>query len=137
MVAIAPPTPLVMKDVTLELGADDFASQASSVVFTPSSSTLTWQGLTPDSTFTDIAKATWTVGITYAQDWTAVDSLSRWLFEHEGDTVACEFRPKNGEGVAFTANVSITPGAIGGAVNAISEGTVTLGCDKPVLVPAA
>ena len=47
------------------------------------------------------------------------------------------FTPKNG-GPSFSADVVITPGAIGGAVNAFATTSVTLGCNgKPVLVPAA
>ena len=137
MAIIAKPTPLVMKDVTLSLGADDYAAHASAVVFTPSSSTVTWQGLSPEASFTDVTSATWTCALTYAQDWTAANSLARYLFDNEGDSVAVTFRPRNGIGPSFTATVTITPGAIGGTVGAVSEATVTLGCDRPVLVPAA
>lgn len=137
MAVIAAPNPLVLKHVVLEVGADDFAAHVSSVTFTPAASTLSWQGLTPDSTFTDVSKATWTVGLTFAQDWTATTSLSRYLFDNEGETVAMEFKPKSGEGPSFTADVTITPGAIGGDVNTVAVGTVTLGSTRPVLVPAA
>lgn len=137
MPVIAPPAPLLMKDVVLSLGADDYASHASAVTFTPTVAVLTWQGLSPEATITDVSKATWTCGITYAQDWTAADSLARFLYENEGDAVPVTFRPRNGIGPSFTATVTIAPGAIGGVVNAFAEGTVTLGCDRPVLVPAA
>lgn len=137
MAIVAKPTPLVLKDVIMEIGADDFAKHVSSVAFVPSASTVTWQGMSPDASFSDVGLATWTLQLTYAQDWTAATSLSRYLFENEGDTVAVEFKPKSGVGPSFTANVTITPGQIGGAVNAVSEATVTLGSDKPVLVPAA
>lgn len=137
MPVIAKPTPLVMKDVVLSLGADDYAAHASSVVFTPAAATVTWQGLSPDASFSDVATATWTCALTYAQDWTAADSLARYLYDNEGETVEVTFRPKSGVGASFTATVTITPGAIGGAINAVSEATVTLGCDRPVLVPAA
>ena len=137
MAVIAKPTPLVMKDVVLSLGADDYAAHASAVTFTPSASTVTWQGLSPEASFTDVTNATWTCALTYAQDWTAANSLARYLYENEGDSVVVTFKPRNGIGPSFTANVTITPGAIGGAVNAVSEATVTLGCDRPVLVPAA
>lgn len=133
MVKLARPTPLVLKDVVLEIGADDFARHVSSVAFTPSASTVTWQGMSPDASYTDVGLATWTLAITYAQDWTQATSLSRYLYANEGQTVAARFRPRTGIGPAFTANITITPGQIGGAVNAVSEATVTLGSDKPVL----
>lgn len=137
MAVVAMPNPLVLKDVILQLGTDDFAKHVSNVTFTPSASTVTWQGLSPDATFTDVATATWTCALTYAQDWTATTSLSSYLFENEGETVAATFKPKNGEGPSFTANLILTPGAIGGAVNSIAEATVTLGVNgRPTLVPA-
>jgi hypothetical protein len=129
--------PLVLKDVVLEIGTDTYEKHVSAVVFTPTAETLSWQGLTPTAKFTDVSAADWTVVLTYVQDWETTNSLSRYLFENEGDEVAMEFKPKSGSGPSFTANVVITPGAIGGTVNTFGETSVTLGSDKPVLVPAA
>lgn len=134
--AVIEVAPLVMKDVTAVIGGtDDFKKHLSSVVFTPTASQITWTGL-GSNTFTDTSLALWTVALTFAQDWETVNSLSQYLYEHEGETVTMEFHPKSGSGPSFTANVTITPGAIGGAVNAVAEATATLGCDRPVLVPA-
>ena len=130
-------TPLVLKDAIVEIEGTDYRKHVSNVTFTPSASSITWQGLSPDASFTDAASTTWTVALTYAQDWTEVQSLSRFLFENEGDRVAMTFRPKAGEGVSFSCQVSIVPGAIGGAVNAVAEATVTLGVvGRPQIVPA-
>lgn len=134
--AVIEVAPLVMKDVTAIIGGtNDFKKHLSSVVFTPTASQITWTGLGLN-TLTDTSIATWVVALTFAQDWETVDSLSQYLYENEGSTVAMEFHPKSGSGPSFTANVAITPGAIGGAVNAVAEATVTLGSDKPVLVPS-
>lgn len=128
--------PLVLKDVVATIGGtNDYAKHLDTVTFTPSSSTQTWTGL-GKNTHTDVGTATWTVALAGVQDWDTTDSLSRYLFEHEGETVAMKFQPRNGAGPSFTANVGITPGAIGGGVNAFAALSVTLGCDKPVLVPA-
>jgi hypothetical protein len=127
--------PLVLKDVELLIGGlDDFRKHVSGVTFTPSSSQTTWSGLGLN-THTDSGIPTWTVTLDYVQDWTSTTSLSAYLFEHEGETVAIEFTPTDGVGPAFTANVSIVPGAIGGTVNAFATTSVTLGSDKPVRVP--
>lgn len=137
--AVLTPKPLVLKDVELTIGsgtADDFRKYVSSVAFTPSSSSITWTGLGLN-THTDVATATWTCDLTFVQDWESADSLSRYLYDNEGETVPVTFRPKSGVGPSFTANISVTPGAIGGSVNAYAEATVSLGSDKPVLVPAA
>lgn len=132
------PVPLFLKDVTLEIGTgtpDDFSIGVSSVTFTPTASTVSWTGLGLQ-TFTETTVATWAVALTYAQDWESTTSLSRYLFEHEGDVVPVTFIPK-ADGPSFTADVSVTPGAIGGTVNSYAETTVTLGSTKPELVPAA
>ena len=129
--------PLVMKDVVLELGTDSYEKHVSSVTLTPSASTISWQALEADTKFTDVTAAEWTAVLEYVQDWETTDSLSRYLFEHEGETVAAEFKPRSGSGPSFTANLTITPGAIGGTVNAYATTSVTLGSSKPVLVPAA
>jgi hypothetical protein len=129
--------PLVLKDVVLEIGTDTYEKHVSSVTFTPSAETISWQGLNPAAKFTDVAAAEWTCVLEYVQDWETTNSLSRYLFENEGETVAAEFKPRSGSGPSFTANLTITPGAIGGTVNAYATTSVTLGSDKPVLVPAA
>jgi len=133
MVAIAV-APLVLKDVTLTLGTDSYEKHVSEVRFTPSASTISWTGL-GGNTVTDVATATWTAALGYVQDWETVDSLSQYLLANEGESVEATFKPKSGSGPSFTATLTITPGAIGGAVNAYATTSVTLGSTKPVLVP--
>jgi len=129
--------PIVLTDVSLLIPTDDYAKHVSSVTLTPTSSTVTWNGLGKNS-FTGASIATWTVTLEYAQDWETVDSLSAYLFENEGNKVTMTFKPQTGSGPSFTVEVTIVPGAIGGAVNAVAVATVTLPCSaKPALVPAA
>jgi hypothetical protein len=131
--------PLVLKDVELLIGSatpDDFRKHVSGVTFTPTSSQTTWTGLGLN-THTDSGIPTWVCQLDYVQDWTSTNSLSRYLYTHEGETLPVSFTPTDGVGPAFTANVSIVPGAIGGQVNAFATTTVTLGSDKPVIVPPA
>ncbi|WP_157001433.1 hypothetical protein [Agromyces laixinhei] len=128
--------PLVLKDVVLSFGADSYEKHVSGVTFTPSSSTITWQGLTPDAKFTDVTAADWACQLDYVQDWDTADSLSQYLYENEGTEVAATFKPRSGSGPSFTAELVITPGAIGGVVNSYATTSVTLGSTKPVLVPA-
>lgn len=129
--------PIILTDVLLTVGTDNYEAHVSQVEFTPTSSTVSWKGLTPTSVHTFGSTATWTVTLAYAQDWVTATSLSRYLFDNEGDTVTMTFEPKAG-GPAFTADVIITPGAIGGTVDSVAVATVTLGVSgKPTLVPAA
>ena len=118
--------PIVLKDALLTIGTDNYQSHVSQVEFVPSSQKQTWQGLTPDATFTDASQATWTMILTYAQDWETADALSRYLFDHEGETVPAVFAPKNG-GTSWGANIVITPGRVGGNVNQFATSSVTLG----------
>lgn len=128
--------PLILKDVELilEAAGDDYRKHVSGVTFTPTSSQTTWTGLGLN-THTDSAIPTWVCQLDYVQDWTTTDSLSLYLYQHEGETVPATFRPTSGAGPSFTANLSVVPGAIGGQVNAYATTTVTLGSDKPVYVP--
>lgn len=124
--------PLVLKDVLLKIAEDNYEKHVSSVTFTPSSSQIEWRGLTPDAVFTDSTPPTWSVTLEYAQDWDTTGSLSEYLFDNGGTTVAAEFVPVKGTGnTKFTANVAIQSGAIGGAVGSFATASVTLGCDKP------
>lgn len=130
--------PLVLKDVLLTLGAedDDYRKHVDQVTLTPTATSQSWTGLGRNS-HTDVSTATWSCTLNYAQDWETPDSLSRYLFEHEGETVPAVFAPRAAGGPSFLVDLVLTPGAIGGSVNAFATATVTLGCSgKPALVDA-
>jgi hypothetical protein len=130
-------TPIIMKDVVLEIELDDFAAAISSAMLTPSASTVVFKGLKNDAVFTDVTSATWTLALTYAQDWVTAGSLSNYLFTNEGEIKDAVLKPQSGIGPSFSVEIIITPGAIGGAVDQTATATVTLGVQgKPVLVPA-
>jgi hypothetical protein len=122
--------PFTLKDVSLIIGptatAFEFRTAVSNVTFTPSSSTVTWTGLGLN-TYTDVATATWTCTLEYAQDWDTANSLSQYLYANEGQTVDVVFKPKAAGTKTWTGKLIITPGAVGGAVNAVAVATVTLG----------
>lgn len=126
--------PFVLKDVNFIVVADDYAAHVSQVEFVPTAAAITWKGLTPTASFTDVSTATWVCTLAFAQDW-SLTGLSAYLFEHEGETVEVQFRPSSGLGPTFSAEVIITPGSIGGTVDAVAVGTVSLGVmGKPELV---
>lgn len=124
--------PFLMGDATLTIGGTDYAGQVSAAVFTPTSSVVPWKGLDPDSGVTFPTAPTWSLDLTYAQDFTTDDTLAMYLLEHEGETIEdVVFAPIAG-GRTFTADITIAPGSIGGAVDTVAEGTVSLGSTKPV-----
>lgn len=128
--------PLVLKNakVNIKSGATDvgdFEKAISQVEFTPSSGSVSWQGLTPDATFSFPTATTWVATLAYAQDWSSATSLSRYLFDNDGLEVTMTFVPNNGVAVsatnpAFRATVTLQSGAVGGSVNSVAVGTVTL-----------
>lgn len=131
------PNPIVLKDVLVQIGADNFEKQVSSVTLTPSASPVVFKGMSPGASYSDMPMADWVAGINYAQDHETVGSLSDYLFLNEGSQVTMIFKPKSGSGPSYQAVVTLTPGAIGGAGNAVAEGSVTLPVTgKPIKIAA-
>jgi hypothetical protein len=125
--------PLVLKDVTITLGANGYEKHVSSVTFTPSSSTISFTGMTPTAVFTDTTAQTWVCELEYVQDWDTTNSLSKYLLANAGTSVTGVFKPRQAGTPTFTATVSIQSGAIGGKVNAYATTKVSLGSTVPVL----
>jgi hypothetical protein len=131
-VAVAP---FVLKDATFTVALDNYEAHLSQVQFDASVQTLTWQGLTPAASFSDVSSPSWTATIAYAQDWTTPNSFSQYLLDHAGETVDVTFTTNPGAG-SWAASLIITPGAVGGTVNAYAVATVTLGISgAPVFTP--
>lgn len=129
--------PLFMKDVVFEVGTDSYEKHVSSVVITPATSPATWKGLNPEATFTNVGAATWTVDISFAQDWETANSLALYLFNNQGETKTVTFKPQSGSGPSVDIDVIIVAGSIGGSIDSFAETTVSLpGQGQPVLVPA-
>lgn len=131
MAAIVP-TPLFLKNATVKFGATDtYEAAVRDIKFTPTTSVVTTRAMTPTAIYQDVEIASWTVEMTFLQDW-AVGSLGRYLMTNEGTAVTLIFTPISG-GVTVTATVTVSPGAIGGAVGEYAESTITLPSSKPVL----
>jgi len=130
--------PYVLKDATFTVGTDSYEAHVSGVVISPTSSVVTWVGLTPSSAFSDGSTPTWSAVINYAQDWTTANSFAQYLLAHQGETKSVVFEPIAAGGPSFEVDVIIAAGPIGGETNTVQVGTVTLGVvGEPVLVPAA
>lgn len=124
MAAIAV-SPYILKDCLFTVEADSYEAHVSQVEFTPSAPTATWKGLTPDASFSFVGTATWMCNLTFAQDWSTADSLSRYLFENEGDEIDVVFEPV-AAGPSISATLMATPGSVGGSVDSVATSTVTL-----------
>lgn len=121
--------PFVLKDALLQIATDNYEKHVSGLVIAPQTSPITWQGLTPDSAFSDASNPIWTCQMDYAQDWTTANSLAQYLLTNAGQQKVAIFKPLGataGDPI-FTATIIIVPGPIGGAVNTVQVGTVTMG----------
>ncbi|WP_457100315.1 hypothetical protein [Microbacterium sp. P5_E9] len=125
--------PFIMRNAIINLGTDDFAKAISTATITPSSGTTDFKGLKPSAVYTFPQATTYTLELTYAQDWSDETSLSRWLFEHKGETVPFTLNPDDTTGqtgigsTSWAGTVAVAPGAIGGDVDSVATATVSLG----------
>lgn len=121
--------PFVLKDALLTIATDNYEKHVSGVLFTPQMTPVTWQGLTPDSAFSDASSPVWTCQMDYVQDWTTTNSLAQYLLTNAGQQKVAVFKPQ-GAAVGkpiITATLLIVPGPIGGQVNTVQVGSVTMG----------
>lgn len=130
--AVIAVSPIILRDCKLTITASatdyEFEKHVSQAQFDPSTSVQTWKGLNPDAVFSAGTAATWTCTLAYAQDWETTNSLSKFLYDHEGEKLQCHFEPKTG-GAGWDATLIIAPGSIGGTVDAFATASVTLGVD--------
>jgi len=125
--------PIILNDVKLTLGLNDYEAHVSKVEFVPTSSIVNWKGLTPASVHSFPTRATWVCNLDLAVDIETVDSLSLYLLANEGQEVVGTFEPVAG-GASVTATLLIVPGGFGGTVDTVPTTSVSLGVKgKPVI----
>jgi len=125
---VVPVAPIVLKDVTLLIGTDNFEMHVSQVEFVPTAQMQTWKGLTPAAVFTDQAAPTWVCNLGYAQDWSSAATLSSYLYANQGQLKSVKFKPDiNTAQAEWDADLIISAGQIGGTVDTFSVGSVSLG----------
>lgn len=130
-------TPLVLKNIELVIGTDDYRKHVDQVTLTPSYPSLSWVGM-GGNTHKDVGTPSWVAAVNYVQDWDTPNSLSRYLLANAGTQVPVTFRPRSGVGPSHAATVILAAGPIGGQVNAFSTSSVTLEVvGHPTLVEAA
>lgn len=125
MAAIAV-SPLMLKDVTLTIGTDSYEKHVSAVTITPSTPTANWKGLSPTAAYSDAGTPTWTLDLSYVQDWDTVNSLSKYLLANQGATKTVTFKPRSAGTPTVTVSVTIVAGPIGGSVDAFAESSVSM-----------
>ncbi|WP_282845867.1 hypothetical protein [Microbacterium oxydans] len=122
--------PIVLRDCLLRVATADYEKHVSGITITPNTGSVTWNGLTPDAAYSFPTSTVWGAQLDYAQDWETPESLSLFLFEHQGEKVTMRFEPVKG-GLGWEIDVTIVPGSIGGQVNSVATSSVTLGVSGP------
>lgn len=134
--AVIVPDPIVLNDISLVIGTDNYEFSVSRVELVPTTPTLQWRGMTPTATYNRSGAPTWVANIDYPQDHAAATSLSEYLRTNVGTIKQIVFKPKkpaSGTAPTYTVSVLILPGPIGGAVDSIGVGSVALPCEgQPV-----
>lgn len=126
--------PLFLNSASVKIDNVEQADLVSNVTFTPTSSALTFKGVSGETSQSQGTEA-WAVSLTYAQDFSTADSLALTLFNRAGERVSMVFSPTAG-GPTITAQVTLVAGAFGGAVDAVSESTVVLPVSgRPTISP--
>lgn len=122
------PTPLPLNDVVLQVGADNYEASVSKVQLDPTVVNAVWRGMTPSAVIPVVGSITWALTIDYAQDFTSASALANYLFSNAGTTKTIIFKPKKPTttGPTWTVTAVIQPGPIGGELDSIAKGSVTL-----------
>ena len=135
-----PFSPLYMTESVLKIGdgtGTDFAAEISGARLTPTSSSATWKGLKPGSSFTKAGLATWALAVNLGQDHELSTSLSSYLYDHEGEEVPFTLEPIAG-GTGFDGTIIVQAAEIGGDVDTFGTASVTMPCTgKPTRTPGS
>lgn len=115
--------PIILNDITLLIGADNYEAAVSRVVLTPTVPQAKWKGMTPAAIFNLAGTPEWVCEVTWAQDHETANSLSQYSIANAGQVKAVEFKPKKPVSPAtaptFKCDVLILPGAIGGDLDTV------------------
>lgn len=121
--------PIVLNDITLSVAADNYESSVSRVELVPTTPTVAWKGMSPAANINLAGVPTWVANIDYAQDHATASSFSQYLQANAGTVKTMKFAPKKGatgSTPTFTVDVLIVAGPIGGALDTVAVGSVSL-----------
>lgn len=133
------PVPVALNDVVLVVGTDNYEASVSKVQLDPTVVNAVWKGMTPTAVIPVVGSISWALTLDYAQDWASATALANYLFSNAGQTKTITFKPKKPTttGPTWTVTAVIQPGPIGGELDSIAKGSVTLQIvGQPVLTTA-
>ncbi|QCQ16988.1 hypothetical protein [Microbacterium sp. RG1] len=121
--------PIVLNDIDLVLGTDNYEAHVSKVELVPTTPTAQWKGMTPTAIHNLTGTPTWVCNIDYAQDHETALALAQWLAANVGVPTVMKFKPKKpatGTAPLYTATIVPVPGPIGGALDSVATGSVSM-----------
>lgn len=130
------PQPVLMSSAVLTLGTDNYELAVSSAELAPTTPTQQFKGI--GGGIINLAGVpSWMLNLAYAQDFATAKSLSQILLANVGKTLAFTIRPVSG-GIGYSGTVLVVPGSVGGAVDTVLAGSVSLAVNgQPTQVAAA
>lgn len=114
----------------VSFGDDEYTAHLNQAEFVPTAPTSSWTDL--DGKVTQFGgESGWQFTVAGAQDWETVNSLSKFLLEHDGEPVDVSIDLPGGQ----TAMATVTAAAvnIGGTINSPMAFSKTMPSSKPVL----
>lgn len=134
--AIITPQPVLMSASTLLIGTDNYELAVNSAQLVPTTPMQQYKGI-GGGVINLTGVPSWVLNLEYAQDLATAKSLSQILLANVGKTLAFTIRPVSG-GTGYSGTVVAVPGPVGGAVDAVLTGSVSLPVNgQPVAAAAA
>jgi hypothetical protein len=128
MVNIAPKV-LILNDIVLTIGADNYEASVKKCRLVPTTPVAKWKGMTPGSAVNVAGDPEWVMELGFAQDHETANSMSQYLQANTGTEKTVIIKPKkpaSGTAPLYTVKVLILPGPIGGDLDTVAEGDVSL-----------
>ncbi len=128
--------PIILNDIDLKIAADNYEASVNRAELVPTTPTVQWKGMTPAAIKNIAGTPTWMLNVDFAQDHVTASSMSQYLLGNVGTIKTVTLKPKKGAGPTaplYTIDVLILPGPIGGQLDQLATGSVSLPCNgQPV-----
>jgi hypothetical protein len=129
-VANIAPVPIVLNDIVLNIGTDNYEAAVSKAELVPTTPVAKWKGMAPTAVHQLVGSTEWMLNLDFAQDHATANSLSQYLLTNSGTQKEVTLKPKKGTTTAPTYKITATliPSSIGGSVDQVAVASVSLPC---------
>jgi hypothetical protein len=119
----------VLNNISLAIGADNYEASVNKARLVPTTPIAKWKGMTPGSSINLAGDPEWVLELGFAQDHETANSMSLYLATNLGQTktiVLKPFKKPTGTMALYTVNALIIPGPVGGDLDSVAVGDVSL-----------